>query len=121
MQTSPAKEGIVRQNFHIFLDFTIKYATRLPIIHVTYHKPMLLIEDIHEKPKLRICNPLSYNLCHVSQANIIDWRIQMKNEDAKWVESILAGDEDAFTALVKKHEKQVHAFVWREGEGLPRR
>ena len=45
----------------------------------------------------------------------------MKNDDAKWVERILAGDEDAFTALVKKHEKQVHAFVWREGEGLPRR
>ena len=37
----------------------------------------------------------------------------MKNDDAKWVERILAGDEDAFTALVKKYEKQVHAFVWR--------
>ena len=38
----------------------------------------------------------------------------MKNDDAKWVERILAGDEDAFTALVKKYEKQVHAFVWRK-------
>ena len=37
----------------------------------------------------------------------------MKNDDAKWVERILAGDEAAFTALVKKYEKQVHAFVWR--------
>ena len=37
----------------------------------------------------------------------------MKNDDAKWVERILAGDEDAFTALVKKYEKQIHAFVWR--------
>ena len=37
----------------------------------------------------------------------------MKNDDAKWVECILAGDADAFTALVKKYEKQIHAFVWR--------
>ena len=37
----------------------------------------------------------------------------MKNDDAKWVERTLVGDEDAFTALVKKYEKQVHAFVWR--------
>ena len=38
----------------------------------------------------------------------------MKNDDAKWVERILAGDADAFTALVKKYEKQVHAFVWQK-------
>ena len=37
----------------------------------------------------------------------------MKNDDAKWVERILAGNEDAFTALVKKYEKQIHAFIWR--------
>ena len=37
----------------------------------------------------------------------------MKNEDAKCVERILGGDEAAFTALVKKYEKQVHAFVWQ--------
>ena len=37
----------------------------------------------------------------------------MKNDDAKWIERILAGDENAFTALVKKYEKQIHAFVWR--------
>ena len=37
----------------------------------------------------------------------------MKNDDAKWVERILAGDADAFTTLMKKYEKQVHAFVWR--------
>ena len=37
----------------------------------------------------------------------------MKNDDAKWIERILAGDEDAFTALVKKYEKQIHTFVWR--------
>ena len=38
----------------------------------------------------------------------------MKNDDAKWVERILAGDEAAFTSLVKKYEKQIHAFVWRK-------
>ncbi len=37
----------------------------------------------------------------------------MKNDDAKWVKQILAGDESAFTALVKKYEKRIHAFVWR--------
>ena len=37
----------------------------------------------------------------------------MKNDDAKWVERILAGDESAFTALVRKYEKQIHAFLWR--------
>ena len=37
----------------------------------------------------------------------------MKNDDAKWIERTLAGDEAAFTTLVKKYEKQIHAFVWR--------
>jgi len=37
----------------------------------------------------------------------------MKNDDAKYVERILAGDADAFTTLVKKYEKQIHTFVWR--------
>lgn len=37
----------------------------------------------------------------------------MQNDDTKWIERILAGDEDAFTSLVKKYEKQIHAFVWR--------
>ena len=37
----------------------------------------------------------------------------MKNDDAKWVERILAGNEGAFTALVRKYEKQIHAFLWR--------
>ena len=37
----------------------------------------------------------------------------MKNDDAKWIERILMGDEAAFTALVKKYEKQIHAFVWQ--------
>ncbi|MDE0469935.1 MAG: sigma-70 family RNA polymerase sigma factor [Candidatus Poribacteria bacterium] len=37
----------------------------------------------------------------------------MKNDDAQRIERILAGDEAAFTALVKKYEKQIHVFVWR--------
>ncbi len=37
----------------------------------------------------------------------------MKDNDAKWIERILAGDDAAFTALVRKYEKQVHAFVRR--------
>ena len=35
----------------------------------------------------------------------------MENDDAKWIARILAGDEAAFTTLVKKYEKQIHAFV----------
>ena len=38
----------------------------------------------------------------------------MKNDDAKWIARILAGDENAFTALVKKYEKQIHAFIQRK-------
>ena len=37
----------------------------------------------------------------------------MKNDDAKGIKRILTGDEEAFTALVKKYEKQIHAFVWK--------
>ncbi len=37
----------------------------------------------------------------------------MKNDDAQWIKRVIAGDEEAFTALVKKYEKQIHAFVWR--------
>ena len=38
----------------------------------------------------------------------------MKNEDAQLVTQFLAGDEDAFTALVKKHQKSIHALTWRK-------
>ena len=37
----------------------------------------------------------------------------MKNDDAKWIKRILTGDEAAFTALLKKYEKQIHTFVWK--------
>ena len=38
----------------------------------------------------------------------------MKNEDAQLVNRFLAGDESAFTALVKKYQKSVHALAWRK-------
>ncbi len=38
----------------------------------------------------------------------------MKNEDAQLVNRCLEGDESAFTALVKKYQKSVHALAWRK-------
>ena len=38
----------------------------------------------------------------------------MKNEDARLVNRFLSGDEGAFTALVKKHQKSIHALIWRK-------
>jgi len=38
----------------------------------------------------------------------------MKNDDVELIQRILSGDERAFTALVEKHQKWVHALAWRE-------
>ncbi len=38
----------------------------------------------------------------------------MNNEDAQLVHQYLAGDEGAFTTLVKKYQKSVHALAWRK-------
>ena len=38
----------------------------------------------------------------------------MNNEDAQLVHRCLAGDEGAFTTLVKKYQKSVHALAWRK-------
>ena len=38
----------------------------------------------------------------------------MKNEDAQLVNRFLSGDENAFTTLVKKYQKSVHALAWRK-------
>lgn len=38
----------------------------------------------------------------------------MKTEDAQLVHRFLSGDENAFTLLVKKHQKSIHALVWRK-------
>ncbi len=38
----------------------------------------------------------------------------MKNDDAKLIQRVLDGDDIAFSALVKKHQKPVHALAWRK-------
>ena len=38
----------------------------------------------------------------------------MKNEDVKLIHRVLRGDEDAFSLLVGKYQKQVHALAWRK-------
>ncbi len=38
----------------------------------------------------------------------------MKNNDVELIHRILAGDDTAFTSLVKKYQKQVHALAWRK-------
>ncbi len=38
----------------------------------------------------------------------------MKNSDAQLIHRVLDGDENAFSALVEKYQKQVHALAWRK-------
>ena len=38
----------------------------------------------------------------------------MRNDDVALIQRILAGDEDAFESLIKKYQKQVHAFAFRK-------
>ena len=38
----------------------------------------------------------------------------MENDDVQLIERILAGDESAFSTLVQKYQKPVHAFVYRK-------
>ena len=33
--------------------------------------------------------------------------------DAQLIHKVLSGDDDAFTTLVRKHQKGVHALAWR--------
>ena len=33
--------------------------------------------------------------------------------DAQLIHKVLSGDDEAFTTLVRKHEKSVHALAWR--------
>ena len=37
----------------------------------------------------------------------------MKNDDAELIQMVLSGDDEAFTALVQKHQQSVHALAWR--------
>ena len=38
----------------------------------------------------------------------------MKNDDVQLIQRVLAGDETAFSALVRKYQKSVHALAWRK-------
>ncbi len=38
----------------------------------------------------------------------------MERDDVELIYSILAGDEAAFSTLVKKYQKSVHALAWRK-------
>ena len=38
----------------------------------------------------------------------------MKNSDVALIQRVLAGDDDAFSVLVRKYQKQVHALAWRK-------
>ena len=38
----------------------------------------------------------------------------MKHDDAELIQRVLDGDDTAFSALVKKHQKPVHALAWRK-------
>ena len=38
----------------------------------------------------------------------------MKNEDFQLIQRVLRGDDDAFSVLVGKYQKQVHALAWRK-------
>ena len=38
----------------------------------------------------------------------------MKNDDTKLIQRVLAGDDNAFSMLVRKYQKQVHALAWRK-------
>ncbi len=37
----------------------------------------------------------------------------MVEDDVQLIHKVLAGDDDAFTALVRKHQQSVHALAWR--------
>ena len=38
----------------------------------------------------------------------------MKHDDAELIQRVLDGDDTAFSALVKKHQKPLHALAWRK-------
>ena len=38
----------------------------------------------------------------------------MKNDDVQLIQRVLAGDETAFSALVRKYQRSVHALAWRK-------
>ena len=45
----------------------------------------------------------------------------MKNDDAELIQRVLEGDDDAFSVLVRKYQKQVHALRMAENRRFPHR
>ena len=43
----------------------------------------------------------------------------MKNNDAALIQRVLDGDDTAFSALVRKYQRSVHALAWRENWRFP--
>ena len=40
--------------------------------------------------------------------------VLMKNNDAKLIQRVLEGDDTAFSTLVQKYQKSIHALAWRK-------
>ena len=38
----------------------------------------------------------------------------MERDDVELIHSVLSGDETAFSELVQKYQKSVHALAWRK-------
>ena len=38
----------------------------------------------------------------------------MEKDDVKLIQRILSGDETAFSVIVRKYQKSVHALAWRK-------
>ena len=38
----------------------------------------------------------------------------MERDDVELIQRVLSGDENAFSILVKKYQKSVHALAWRK-------
>ena len=45
----------------------------------------------------------------------------MEKDDVELIQCVLSGDENAFSVLVKRYQKGVHALAWRKIGGLPYR
>ena len=45
----------------------------------------------------------------------------MKNSDAKLIQRVLSGDDTAFSTLVRKYQKPVHAPCVAKDRGFPYR
>ena len=42
------------------------------------------------------------------------WRSPMEKDDVVLIDSILAGDDTAFSEIVNKYKKSIHALIWRK-------